>query len=154
MKQKTIHNPVSLKGIGLHSGKEVKMTFLPAPVNHGVRFKRIDLKDHPILSADVGNVSSTNRGTTIKFGHAVVSTVEHAMAALMGMQVDNVLIEIDGPEVPIMDGSAQPFVDILERAGFIDQEEDREYFEITEPIRYTDESTGTELIALPAENFK
>lgn len=154
MKQKTIHNPVSLKGVGLHSGKEVKMTFHPAPANHGVRFQRIDLKDAPILSADVGNVSSTNRGTTIKFGHAMVSTVEHVLAALTGMQIDNVLIGIDGPEVPIMDGSAQPFVEMLEKAGINQQEEDRDYFEITEAIRYTDESTGTELIALPADHFE
>jgi UDP-3-O-[3-hydroxymyristoyl] N-acetylglucosamine deacetylase/3-hydroxyacyl-[acyl-carrier-protein] dehydratase len=154
MKQKTIHSPVSLKGIGLHSGKEVKMTFRPAPVNHGIRFQRIDLKDMPVLSADVGNVSSTNRGTTIKFGHAQVSTIEHVLAALMGMQVDNMLIEINGPEVPIMDGSAQPFVDMLDKAGLIEQGEDREYFEILEQIRYTDDSTGTELIALPSDHFE
>jgi UDP-3-O-[3-hydroxymyristoyl] N-acetylglucosamine deacetylase/3-hydroxyacyl-[acyl-carrier-protein] dehydratase len=154
MKQKTIQSPVSLKGVGLHSGKEVKMTFKPAASNHGIRFQRIDLKDAPTLSADVGNVSSTNRGTTIKFGHAVVSTVEHVLAALMGMRIDNVLIEIDGPEVPIMDGSAQPFVERLEEAGFVEQDEEREYFEITEAIRYTDESSGTELIALPADTFE
>jgi UDP-3-O-[3-hydroxymyristoyl] N-acetylglucosamine deacetylase/3-hydroxyacyl-[acyl-carrier-protein] dehydratase len=154
MKQKTIQNPVSLKGIGLHSGKEVKMTFKPAPSNYGIRFQRIDLKESPILTADVGNVSSTNRGTTIKFGSAYVSTVEHALAAIMGMKVDNLLIEIDGPEVPIMDGSAQPFVEMLEEAGLVEQEEDRDYFEVTEPIRYTDDSTGTELIALPSDTFE
>ena len=154
MKQQTIQKAVSLTGIGLHSGKEVKMTFRPAPANHGIKFQRMDLKDTPVLSADVNNVTSTNRGTTIEFGPARVSTVEHALAALAGMRIDNVLIEIDGPEVPIMDGSAQPFIDSLDEAGTIEQEEDREYFEITEPIRYTDESTGTELIALPGDDFE
>jgi UDP-3-O-[3-hydroxymyristoyl] N-acetylglucosamine deacetylase/3-hydroxyacyl-[acyl-carrier-protein] dehydratase len=154
MKQKTIVKAVSLKGIGLHSGKEVRMTFKPAPANHGVKFQRIDLKDAPILSADVNNVISTNRGTTIEFGHAQVSTVEHALAALMGMRVDNILIEINGPEVPIMDGSAQPFVDSLNKAGLVELEEDREYFEIMEPIRYSDDATGTELLALPGDDFE
>ncbi len=154
MKQKTIRKPVSLKGIGLHSGKDVKVTFRPAPANYGIKFQRTDIKDSPLLSADVNNVSSTNRGTSIEFGHAQVNTVEHVLAALTGMKVDNVLIEIDGPEVPIMDGSAQPFVESLEEAGLVDLDEDREFFEITEPIRYSNEATGSELIALPGDDFE
>lgn len=154
MKQKTIQTPVSLKGVGLHSGKNVQMTFHPAPANHGVRFQRVDLKDAPMLSADVGNVTSTNRGTTIKYGQAQVSTVEHVMAALLGLKVDNVLIQIDGPEVPIMDGSAQPFVECLQKAGLVELDEAREYFEILEPIRYSDEATGSEFLAMPGEDFE
>lgn len=154
MKQRTIKNPVSLNGVGLHSGKEVKLTFRPAPSNHGIKFQRIDLGDSTILNADVSKVVSTNRGTTIKQGSAQVSTVEHALSALFGMSIDNVLIEIDGPEVPIMDGSAQPFVDKLEEAGVVELNEDREYFEVIEPISYVDEVTGTELLALPSDEFE
>ena len=154
MKQKTIKKPVSLHGIGLHSGKKVNMTFKPAPSNHGVKFQRIDLEHSPVLNADVSRVISTNRGTTIKEQDAQVSTIEHALSALAGLSIDNVLIEIDGPEVPIMDGSASPFVDKLEEAGRMELEEDREYFEVTEPIAYKDEVTGTELLALPSKNFE
>ena len=154
MKQQTIQKSVSLSGVGLHSGKEVKMTFLPAKANHGVKFQRIDLDDSPIMHADVSRVISTNRGTTIKQGDAQVSTVEHALSALMGMSIDNVLIEIDGPEVPIMDGSAQPFVDKFSEAGITQLDEEREYFEVSEPISYHDEVTGTELLALPSDEFE
>ncbi|MDX1477612.1 MAG: bifunctional UDP-3-O-[3-hydroxymyristoyl] N-acetylglucosamine deacetylase/3-hydroxyacyl-ACP dehydratase [Saprospiraceae bacterium] len=154
MKQRTIINPVSLHGVGLHSGKEVTMTFKPAPANHGIKFQRVDLADAPVLLADVSKVVSTNRGTTIKQGNAQVSTVEHALSALLGMSIDNVLIEIDGPEVPIMDGSAQPFVEKLQEAGLEELDEDREYFEIMEPISYVDEVTGTELLALPSKHFE
>ncbi|RLD21370.1 MAG: UDP-3-O-[3-hydroxymyristoyl] N-acetylglucosamine deacetylase [Bacteroidetes bacterium] len=154
MKQQTIQKPVSLSGVGLHSGKEVTMTFFPAKANQGVKFQRIDLEDSPIMHADVTRVISTNRGTTIKQGDAQVSTVEHALSALLGMSIDNVMIEIDGPEVPIMDGSAQPFIDKFIEAGIIELDEDREYFEITEPISYHDEVTGTELLALPSDEFE
>ncbi len=154
MKQQTIQKPVSLSGVGLHSGKEVTMTFLPAKANHGVKFQRIDLDESPIMHADVTRVISTNRGTTIKQGDAQVSTVEHALSALLGMSIDNVLIQIDGPEVPIMDGSAQPFIDKFVEAGIIELDEDREYFEISEPISYHDEVTGTELLALPSDEFE
>lgn len=154
MKQHTIQKPVSLHGVGLHSGKEVTMTFKPAPANHGIKFQRVDLEEAPILNADVNRVVSTNRGTTIKQGNAQVSTIEHALSALVGMAVDNVLIEINGPEVPIMDGSASSFVDKLEEAGIKAQKEDREYFVVTEPISYKDEVTGTELLALPSNTFE
>ena len=130
MKQRTIEHPVSIAGVGLHSGKEVTMTFRPASANHGIKFKRIDLDNQPTLNADVGRVVSTNRGTTIKQGTAQVSTVEHVLAALLGMSIDNALIEIDGPEVPIMDGSAVPFVHKINEAGITVLEEDREYFEV------------------------
>lgn len=154
VKQRTIKSPMSVKGIGLHTGKHVTLTFQPAPSNHGYKFQRIDLEGKPIINADVTQVMSTNRGTTIKSGIAQVSTVEHVLAALVGMSIDNVLLEIDGPETPIMDGSSAAFVAAIERAGYVEQEEDREYFEVTEPISFKDEVTGTELLALPADNYE
>ena len=117
MKQHTIKKTFSIKGVGLHTGKEVTMTFNPAPVNHGYKFQRIDLETKPVVIADVSKVISTNRGTTIKSGDAQISTVEHTLSALVGMGIDNVLIEIDGPEVPILDGSAIDVVKALKKAG-------------------------------------
>ncbi|HNG88734.1 MAG TPA: UDP-3-O-acyl-N-acetylglucosamine deacetylase, partial [Saprospiraceae bacterium] len=154
MKQSTIQNPTSLQGVGLHTGKSVTLTFKPAPANHGFRFQRIDLPDQPVIPADVKLVFSTNRSTTLKLGDAQVSTIEHVLSALTGLRLDNVLIEIDGPEMPIMDGTSMPFVHALKEAGRIDLDTDREYFVITEPISYKDEVTGTELLALPADHFE
>lgn len=153
MKQTTIKKTATVKGVGLHTGKEVTMTFRPAPVNHGYKFKRVDLEDEPIITADVNRVSSTNRGTTIKLGDAQISTVEHTLSVLTGLQIDNVLIEINGPEAPIMDGSGLDFTKKLSRAGIEEQDAEREYFVIEEPISYKDEATGAELMALPAEGF-
>jgi UDP-3-O-[3-hydroxymyristoyl] N-acetylglucosamine deacetylase/3-hydroxyacyl-[acyl-carrier-protein] dehydratase len=154
MKQCTIKKPVDLNGIGLHTGVPVSMTMKPAPVNHGVRFQRVDLEKQPVLKADLSLVVSTNRGTTIQKGEAIVNTIEHCMSAIAGCSVDNLLIEIDGPEVPIMDGSALSFVEAIEKAGIEEQEEDREYFEISEPIFFKDEDSGTELLALPSDDFE
>ena len=154
MWQKTIAKSIKLGGVGLHTGKKVTLNFKPAPENHGIKFQRIDVSGKPLLIADVKRVVSTNRGTTIKEGEAQVSTIEHVMSAMMGLSIDNILIEIDGPEVPIMDGSAMPFVTKLQEAGLIEQKAEREFFEITEPISYKDEVTGTELLALPSEDFE
>lgn len=154
MKQHTIKESVTVKGVGLHTGKKVIMTFRPAPVNHGYKFQRIDLEEKPIINADVNRVISTNRGTTLRSSGAQVSTVEHALSALSGMQIDNVLMEIDGPEVPILDGSAAEFVKALQKAGLKEQEAEREFFEVEEPISFHDEVTGTELMALPADDFE
>ena len=154
MKQHTIRKPITVKGVGLHTGKAVTMTFKPAPVNHGLKFQRIDLDTTPVISADVNKVYSTNRGTTLKSGEAQVGTVEHTLSALMGMNIDNVLIEIDGPETPIMDGSAMAFVAGIQKVGLEEQNANREYFEVMEPISYRDEITGTELLALPSEEFQ
>ena len=104
MKQTTIQKAVNISGVGLHTGKSVELTFKPAPPNHGFRFQRIDLPDQPVIPADVKMVVSTNRGTTLRSGDAQVSTVEHVLSALTGLGFDNVLLEIDGPEMPIMDG--------------------------------------------------
>lgn len=155
MKQKTIKKAVTVKGIGLHTGEMVTMTFKPASANQGCRFVRVDLESNPEIPADVLNVTSTNRGTTIKKGDAEVNTIEHAMAALSGLYIDNVIIEIDGPEVPILDGSAKDFVKVLLDAEIEELDVDREYLVIKEPISYTDEASGTELIALPSnDNFE
>lgn len=154
MKQSTIQNPVSISGVGLHTGRNVTLTFKPADANHGYRFQRVDLPEQPIIPADVKLVFSTNRGTTLKSGEAQVSTVEHVLSALAGLSIDNVLLEIDGPEMPIMNGTSMPFVEAILQAGRTELSADREYFEITEPISYKDEVTGTELMALPADHFE
>ncbi|TAK42091.1 MAG: bifunctional UDP-3-O-[3-hydroxymyristoyl] N-acetylglucosamine deacetylase/3-hydroxyacyl-ACP dehydratase [Saprospiraceae bacterium] len=154
MNQHTIKKTATIRGIGLHTGKEVTMTFQPADAGHGIRFQRMDLSGQPIIRAEVGNVVSTLRGTTIKQDNAHVSTIEHALSALYGLSIDNILIEINGPEVPILDGSAGQFVKMLEGAGLEEQQEERDYLEITEPLSYFDEITGTELVALPADSFQ
>ncbi len=154
IKQQTIVKSNSVQGIGLHSGRSVTMTFHPADENHGIKFQRVDLEGMPIIAADAMKVVSTNRGTTIKQGNAQISTVEHVMAAFIGMGIDNVLVAINGPEVPIMDGSAIPFVNAIKEVGIQPQNAERSYFEIEEPISFKDEVTGTELLALPAEHFE
>jgi UDP-3-0-acyl N-acetylglucosamine deacetylase/beta-hydroxyacyl-[acyl carrier protein] dehydratase FabZ len=154
MKQSTIQFPVSVSGVGLHTGRQVTLTFKPAEPNHGFRFQRVDLPEQPVIPADVKLVYSTNRGTTLKSGEAQVSTVEHVLSALVGMGIDNVLLEIDGPEMPIMNGTSMPFVEALQRAGRVELEAARDYFEITEPISYKDEVTGTELMALPSDHYE
>jgi len=154
MKQSTIQKPVSVRGVGLHTGKNVILTFKPAEANHGFRFQRVDLPEQPVIPADVKLVISTNRGTTLKVGDAQVSTVEHVLSALVGMGIDNILLEIDGPEMPIMDGTSMPFIVALQEAGLTTLEATREYYKVTEPISYKDEVTGTEILALPSDHFE
>lgn len=154
MKQKTIQKSTSLEGVGLHSGATVKLTFLPAGEHHGIKFQRIDLEGEPVIPADVGRVVSTDRSTTIQSADASVSTVEHVLSALAGLTIDNVLIQLNGPEVPILDGSAKMFVQALEKAGTKEQETEREYFIVEEPIIFRNEETGTELMALPHDGFE
>lgn len=116
-KQQTIQKAVSVSGVGLHTGVSATMTFLPAPTNHGYKFQRIDLPGRPIVDADVDNVVDLSRGTTIEQSGARIHTVEHTLAALVGLQLDNILIQLDGPEPPIMDGSSIQFIDALRDAG-------------------------------------
>ena len=142
MKQTTINQAVSISGVGLHTGKPATLTFQPAPVDHGYRIQRIDLPDQPIINADVSRVVNTERSTTIQNGSASISTIEHVLSALYGLGIDNVLLQIDGPEMPIMDGSAAPFVNILQATGITEQEADREYFVIDQPLTYRDEGGG------------
>ena len=153
VKQKTLAREFSLMGKGLHTGVQVNMTFKPAPENHGFIFKRIDLEGQPLLEADANLVIDTSRGTVIGKGEIRLSTIEHALAALTGMDLDNVLIEIDNQEVPILDGSAKPFVEAIELAGVVEQKAEREYLEITERIIFKDPETGSEVIALPDSDY-
>ena len=122
VKQKTIKTPVTVSGTGLHTGEKVTMTFNPAPENHGYKFRRIDIEGSPVIDADVDNVTDTSRGTTISQNGASVSTIEHVLAALVGLEVDNVLIDMDGPETPIMDGSSIQFVNAISAAGDLKEE--------------------------------
>lgn len=155
MKQRTIKNSVWVEGVGLHTGMPVKLTFHPAPPNHGFKFRRVDLDGQPVIPADINLVVSTNRGTTLSTGNGVsVATVEHTLAALVGLGIDNVLIDLDGPEAPILDGSSTAFADILTHAGIEEQDAEREYLYIREPITWTDEENGSELIALPSDHFE
>jgi UDP-3-O-[3-hydroxymyristoyl] N-acetylglucosamine deacetylase/3-hydroxyacyl-[acyl-carrier-protein] dehydratase len=154
VKQKTIRSEVSLSGVGLHTGANVTLTFCPAPDNHGFKFQRIDLPEQPIIDADCDNVTDTARGTTITQNGASVSTVEHVMASLVGMDLDNVLIKLDGPETPILDGSAILFVEALEAAGYHTQEKDREYFTIPHNITYTEPDRQVEIVAMPLDDYR
>ena len=152
-KQKTITKSVSLKGVGLHTGKTVELTFNPAPENHGYKFKRTDLKENNIIEAIVDNAVDSSRSTVLEKNGVRVGTVEHLLSALVGMEIDNILIEISGEEVPILDGSSKIFVNAVIEAGIVEQNAPRNFFEITEVIKYSDESKGIELIAMPDEEY-
>jgi UDP-3-O-[3-hydroxymyristoyl] N-acetylglucosamine deacetylase/3-hydroxyacyl-[acyl-carrier-protein] dehydratase len=154
VKQKTIKSEVSVQGVGLHTGAIVTLTFCPAPENHGFKFQRTDLPGEPIVDADCDNVTDTARGTTITQNGASISTVEHVMASLVGMDLDNILMKLDGPETPIMDGSAILFVEALESAGVQQQEVDREYFSIPHNIIYTEADRKVEIVAMPLEDYR
>lgn len=153
-KQKTIAKEATISGIGLHTGAEVTLTFKPAPANHGFVFQRMDLPEQPTIAALATHVTQTARGTTISQNSADVHTVEHVLAALSGLEIDNCLITLSGPEPPITDGSAMPFIKKLEEAGIELQSEDRNYYTITEPIVYADKAAGVEVMAIPAENYQ
>jgi UDP-3-O-[3-hydroxymyristoyl] N-acetylglucosamine deacetylase/3-hydroxyacyl-[acyl-carrier-protein] dehydratase len=152
--QTTVLHPVTISGVGLHTGTQANLTFRPAPENHGYKFQRIDLPGKPVVEADVDNVIDTDRGTTIGKNGAKISTIEHVLAALAGMEIDNVLMEIDGPEVPIMDGSSRPFIEILQKAGKQEQKEKRHYYYLSENITYEDPKRKTEMLAVPSEDFR
>jgi UDP-3-O-[3-hydroxymyristoyl] N-acetylglucosamine deacetylase / 3-hydroxyacyl-[acyl-carrier-protein] dehydratase len=153
MKQQTILHPMSLSGVGLHTGAVVTITIQAAPENHGIKFKRIDLENTPIIAADVTKVTATNRGTVVQVEDATVSTIEHLLSACVAMQIDNLLVEIDGAEVPIMDGSALPFIELLEKAKSVQQEADAVVLTIEEILYFKHEATGAEYIAYPSEEY-
>ncbi len=154
VKQKTIKNEISLLGVGLHTGKEVKMTFKPAPVNNGFTFVRVDLEGHPVIEADASYVVNTQRGTNLEKRGVKIQTSEHVLAACMGCDLDNVIIELNESEPPIMDGSSKYFVEALEKAGIEEQDADRNYYVVKEVISYTDEASGSEIILMPAEDYQ
>ncbi|MCU0443404.1 MAG: bifunctional UDP-3-O-[3-hydroxymyristoyl] N-acetylglucosamine deacetylase/3-hydroxyacyl-ACP dehydratase [Microscillaceae bacterium] len=154
LKQHTIQKPAKVSGVGLHTGATVNMTFLPAPPHHGFKFQRIDVEGQPIVEADVDNVVDTSRGTTIEKNGARVHTVEHTLAALVGLQIDNVLIQLDGPEPPIMDGSSIEFIKALQEAGVEEQNALRNFYEIKEGIFHRDKAKEIELAALPLNDYR
>lgn len=154
MKQTTLKKAVTLSGVGLHTGAKVNLTFAPAPVNHWYKFQRIDVEDQPIIEADCELVTDTSRGTTLEKNGVRVSTVEHALAALVGLEIDNVLLQIDGPEMPIMDGSSMPFVEKILEAGIIEQEAEREYFHIPANVHYNDVHNKVEMVAMPLDDYR
>jgi UDP-3-O-[3-hydroxymyristoyl] N-acetylglucosamine deacetylase/3-hydroxyacyl-[acyl-carrier-protein] dehydratase len=153
-KQHTIKERFSLEGVGLHTGMNATMTFIPADINHGIKFQRVDLPGQPVVDADVDYVVDLSRGTTIEHNGARVNTVEHTLAALVGTEVDNVLIQLNGPEPPIMDGSSRPFVEALESVGFEEQNALRNFFEVTEAINFKDEARNVEIAALPLDDYR
>jgi UDP-3-O-[3-hydroxymyristoyl] N-acetylglucosamine deacetylase/3-hydroxyacyl-[acyl-carrier-protein] dehydratase len=153
-KQRTLRTSIKLQGVGLHTGEKVNLEICPAPENHGYKFQRVDLDGEPIIKADADLVVATDRGTTLEFKGARVYTTEHVLAALYGCQVDNALIRLDGPEVPIMDGSSLLFVKAIEEAGYEEQNADREYFVLTENIPWEDTEKGIEFLAVPDNNYR
>lgn len=153
-KQRTIRDIVQIEGTGLHTAQCGTITFRPAEANHGIKFRRIDLESQPIIDAVVENVVDTSRGTTIGINGAKVYTIEHILASLRGLGIDNVLIDIDVEETPIKDGSAKCFVEVLEKAGIVEQDIDREYIVIDKPIHFKNEEKGFEMKIEPCDTFK
>ncbi|MCH2234558.1 MAG: bifunctional UDP-3-O-[3-hydroxymyristoyl] N-acetylglucosamine deacetylase/3-hydroxyacyl-ACP dehydratase [Crocinitomicaceae bacterium] len=153
-KQKTLKSEISLSGIGLHTGAEVNLKIIPAAANHGYKFQRVDIEDQPIINADPDNVVATDRGTTLGQNGGKVYTTEHLLAALYALQVDNALIQLDGPEVPIMDGSSYQFVEAIKATGLEEQDAEREYLVLNENIKWEDAEKGIEFLAIPDENYR
>lgn len=152
-KQRTLKDSFSISGKGLHTGLQIIATFLPAPENHGIKIQRIDLEGQPIIDALAENVVETSRGTVLAKGDARVSTVEHAMSALFCAEIDNCLIQVDAPELPILDGSARLVADEIERVGIEEQKAAKDFYIIKSKIEVTDEATGSSIIVLPDEEF-
>ena len=153
-KQRTIEKEVSLKGVGLHTGKNVTLTFKPAPENHGYAFVRADLEGTPTIEADANYVVNTQRGTNLEKLGVKIQTSEHVLAALVGMEVDNCIIELDASEPPIMDGSSKFFVEAIEKAGIKEQDAMREEYVVKDVISYSDPETGSEIIVMPADEYQ
>ena len=153
-KQTTLSGPVSVSGVGLHSGQEVTLTMQPADANFGYKFKRIDLPDMPVIDADCDLVVDTSRGTTLEQNGARVSTIEHVLATLVGLEIDNVLIEMNGIECPILDGSSKLLVEAIDKIGIVELAEDRIYFEVPHNIHFYDTVNKVEMVAMPLDNFR
>lgn len=153
-KQRTIKSQVSVTGVGLHTGKPNTITFVPAPENHWYKFQRMDLDGQPIIEADADLVVDTSRGTTLEKNGVKIFTTEHVLAALVGLGIDNCLIQMTGPEMPIMDGSSWKFIEALESAGIAEQEAERVYFELTQNLTYEDPVKKVEMLAVPQETYR
>jgi len=154
VQQHTIKRSISMSGVGLHTGVKTTMTFKPAPENYGIRFRRVDLGGSPEIPADVDHVIDVARGTTIGIGEARVHTVEHVLAAIVGLQIDNIIIELNNIEPPIADGSAKPFVEMLLEVGVEEQEAPKDYLIIDQVIHYQNEEKGVDIVALPTDDFR
>ncbi|MBI5729551.1 MAG: bifunctional UDP-3-O-[3-hydroxymyristoyl] N-acetylglucosamine deacetylase/3-hydroxyacyl-ACP dehydratase [Ignavibacteriales bacterium] len=152
--QRTIAKPVSLSGIGLHTGTSCTMTFVPAPENSGIKFVRVDLGGRPEIPANADFVVDISRGTTLGLGSAKVFTVEHVLAAIVGLQIDNITIELDGIEPPIGDGSAMPYVEKLVEAGFVTQEAPKDYLVIDQTVMYHNDEEKIDIVALPMNSYR
>jgi len=153
-KQKTIKTEISLSGVGLHTGKQVNLTFKPAPENSGFAFTRVDLEGSPVIEARADYVVDTQRGTNIEKNGVKIQTSEHVLAAVVGLGIDNILIELDAPEPPIMDGSSRFFIEALEEAGLQEQEADVEEYVVKDIVSYKDENTGSEIILMPSDHYE
>ncbi|VAX27333.1 N-acetylglucosamine deacetylase / 3-hydroxyacyl-[acyl-carrier-protein] dehydratase, FabZ form [hydrothermal vent metagenome] len=153
-KQRTIEKEISIEGTGLHTGVKTKMIFKPAPENFGIKFIRVDLGDRPEIPATADYVIDVSRGTTIGIGEAKVHTIEHVLAAIVGLQIDNIAVEIDGIEPPVGDGSAMPYVEKLQEAGFVIQKENKDYLIIDETITFHDEDNQVDIVALPLDGYR
>ena len=153
MKQKTLKNSFSVSGKGLHTGLNITATFLPAPENHGYKIQRVDLEGQPVIEALAENVVETSRGAVIADGDVRISTIEHAMAALYAAEIDNCLIQVNAPEMPILDGSAAVYAEEIERCGLEEQNAEREYYLIKSKIEIHDEETGSSIVVLPDDEF-
>ena len=153
MKQQTLKEAFSIKGKGLHTGLEIEATFLPAPENHGYKIQRVDLEGQPVIDALAENVVATNRGTVIARGDARVSTIEHAMAALYAAGIDNCLIQVNAPEMPILDGSARLYCENIARVGLEEQKAEKDYYIVKQKIEVRDDTSGSSIVVLPDEDF-
>lgn len=153
-KQHTLTQPIQISGTGLHTGVLVDMILKPANPGFGIQFQRTDLPNKPIIKADCDLVTDTSRGTTLQVGEAKISTVEHILAALVGMGVDNVLIEVNGPEIPIIDGSSAPFISLIEDSGVLEQEAAKIWYSLDENIYHYDEGKRVEMVALPSMDYQ
>ncbi len=153
-KQKTISRPASCTGIGLHTGVECTITFKPAPDNYGIRFIRTDIKNCPEIKADIDHVVDISRGTTIEEKKVRIHTVEHALAAVSGLRIDNVLIELTSKEPPVMDGSAKDFVEALLASGIVNQKNERNVLEIRRAVNYTDPYRDIDIHVIPSDRFR
>jgi len=152
--QRTLKSNVTISGVGLHTGVSANLTLCPADENFGYKFQRIDVEDQPIIEADCDLVVDTSRGTTLGKNNIKVYTIEHVLAALVGMQIDNCLIKIDAQEVPILDGSSKPYIDAIISVGFEEQKAEREYFVLTENLTFEDPVKKAEMLAVPSEDYR
>lgn len=153
MKQRTLKSTFQVSGKGLHTGLQINATFNPAPTGHGYKFKRVDLPEAPIVDAVAENVIETQRGTVIAKGDVKISTIEHALAALYAAGIDNCLIELDAPEMPILDGSAIEYAEKIEEVGYEEQTEEKDFYIVKQKMEVVDENSGASLIALPDDDF-